>query len=86
MMDFSPLELREAHRALLSTLRKCEKMDPAKLGKSQRTLLERRISALRVALALIGREQAEAGPEQAEAGLPEKMVGQKACSSKTGRA
>jgi len=47
---------QEAHRALLSTLHKCEKMDRAKLGKSQRTLLERRIAALGSALWLIERE------------------------------
>ena len=57
MPDFTTEELSEAHRALLSTLRKCEKMDTAKLGKSQQTLLERRIAALKVALALIEKEQ-----------------------------
>lgn len=46
MQDFTVEELSEAHRALLSTLHKCEKMDAAKLGKSQQTLLERRIAAL----------------------------------------
>lgn len=40
--DFTPDELREAHRALLFTLNKCENMEAAKLGKSQQTLLERR--------------------------------------------
>ena len=50
-------ELAEAHRALLSTLIKCEKIDSGKLGKSQQTLLERRIDALKVALALIKKEQ-----------------------------
>lgn len=57
MSDFTQEELKEAHRALLSTLNKCEKMEMEKLGKSQRTLLERRIAALKVALALIEREQ-----------------------------
>ena len=57
MPDFTPDELSEAHRALLSTLLKCEKMDIAKLGKSQQTLLKRRIAALKVALALIEKEQ-----------------------------
>ena len=46
-------ELAEAHRALLSTLSKCEKIAPEKLSASQRTLLERRIAALKVALSLI---------------------------------
>jgi hypothetical protein len=49
-------DLSEAHRALLSTLIKCEKIDSDKMGKSQRTLLARRISALKVALALIEKE------------------------------
>jgi hypothetical protein len=57
MEEFTAKELNEAHRALLSTLRKCEKIDAAKLGKSQQTLLERRIAALKVALALIEKEQ-----------------------------
>lgn len=56
-MTFSAEELQEAHRALLSTLRKCEKIDSAKLGKSQQTLLERRVAALKIALALIEKEQ-----------------------------
>ena len=49
-------ELAEAHRALLSTLNKCEKIDGGKLGKSQQTLLERRIAALKLALELIIKE------------------------------
>lgn len=53
MTDYTPEELSEAHRALLSTLKKCEKMDAAKLPQSQRTLLERRIAALKLALDLI---------------------------------
>lgn len=32
MADFKPAKLNEAHRALLSTLHKCEKIDAAKLG------------------------------------------------------
>lgn len=57
MTSYSPEELSEAHRALLSTLKKCEKIDMAKLGKSQQTLLQRRIAALKLALELIEREQ-----------------------------
>ena len=49
-------ELLQVHRALLSTLQKCEKMDINKLGKSQQTLHERRIYALKIALALIEKE------------------------------
>lgn len=50
-------ELLEAHRALLSTLRKCEKIDADKMGRSQKTLLRRRIDALRLAVSLIEKEQ-----------------------------
>jgi hypothetical protein len=55
-------ELGEAHRALLSTLKKCEKMDADKLPQSQRTLLERRIAALKNALDLIGEKLEDATP------------------------
>lgn len=67
MQDFTVEELSEAHRALLSTLHKCEKMDAAKLGKSQQTLLVRRIAALKVALTLIEKEQSQ--KEQGEKSL-----------------
>jgi hypothetical protein len=50
-------ELTEAHRALSSMLQKCEKIDLDKQRKSQRTLLERRIAALKVALELIEKQQ-----------------------------
>lgn len=56
-MTYSAEELHEAHRALLSTLHKCEKIDAAKLGKPQQTLLVRRIAALKIALALIEKEE-----------------------------
>ena len=49
-------EFSEAHRALLSTLNKCEKIDGDKMGKSQKTLLERRIAAIKIALNLIEKE------------------------------
>ena len=49
-------ELAEAHKALLSTLRKCEKIDINNLAAPQRTLLERRIAALKIALGLIDKE------------------------------
>lgn len=67
MVDFTWEELSEAHRALLSTLRKCEKIELAKLGKSQQTLLERRIAALKIALALIEKEKGEKAEEAEEA-------------------
>lgn len=62
MHHFTSEELSEAHRALLSTLHKCEKIEITKLGKSQQTLLERRIAALKIALALIEKEQGPKGP------------------------
>jgi len=52
-------ELAEAHRALLSTLQKCEKINLDNLAASQKTLLERRISALKIALGLIDKEMAQ---------------------------
>ena len=52
-------ELTEAHRALLSTLHKCEKIDGSKMGKPQQTLLERRIAAFKLALSLINHELAK---------------------------
>jgi hypothetical protein len=57
MAEFLIEELNEAHRALLSTLHKCEKIDAGKLGKSHQTLLIRRIAALKVALTLIEKER-----------------------------
>jgi len=59
-------QLHEAHRSLLSALQKCEKIDTAKLPAQQRTLLERRIDALRIALVLIERE-AETEPDSHKA-------------------
>ena len=55
----SNTELAEAHRALLSTLKKCEKIDLDNLAASQRTLLERRIAALKIALGLIEKEMSQ---------------------------
>lgn len=55
--SYTKEELDEAKTALFSTLRKCEKVDEGKkLGKSQQTLLDRRIRALRLALELIEKE------------------------------
>lgn len=58
-IKYTAKELTEAHRALLSTLNKCEKMDADKLPQSQRTLLERRIAALQIALNLISEKLEE---------------------------
>jgi len=50
-------ELEEAKTSLASTLRKCEKIhESGRLQPSQKTLNDRRISALRIALSLIGKE------------------------------
>ena len=52
-------ELEEAEGALLSTLRKCEKIqEGGKLLPSQSTLLNRRVRALRLALGLIDERKA----------------------------
>lgn len=57
MKQYTEPELREAKRALESTLSKCEKALPKlAAGTSQHTLLTRRIDALRIALDLINRE------------------------------
>lgn len=57
MPQYTKEELEEARRAIDSTLRKCEKVQP-KLGPgtAQHTLLVRRIKAFEIALELIGRE------------------------------
>ena len=52
-------ELKEAHKALLSTLQKCEKINLDNLAASQKTLLTRRIAALKIALSLIDKELAQ---------------------------
>jgi hypothetical protein len=50
-------ELELARESLASTLRKCEKIqDSGKLQPSQKTLNDRRVDALRIAIELIGRE------------------------------
>jgi hypothetical protein len=60
MPDYTTEELTEAHLSLLSTLRKYEKvLESEKLPQSQRTLTERRVAALKIALTLIEREQSK---------------------------
>jgi hypothetical protein len=62
MSKYSKTELEEAKTALTSTIHKCEKIDEGKkLGKSQQTLLDRRIRALRLALDLIEKEMEKLG-------------------------
>ncbi len=63
MAEFTAAELREAHRALLSTLKKCEKINPEKLPTAQQTLLRRRSAALKVALVLIEKEMEQHGDD-----------------------
>ena len=61
--DFTGEELREALRAVASMIGKCEKVQgKPSLGASQRTLLDSRLKALRIALALIaGALESESG-------------------------
>jgi len=55
--SFTKEELEEALRAIVSTISKCEKVQPKlKQGTAQHTLLVRRIKALQIASALIKRE------------------------------
>lgn len=62
MDSYTKEELQEALRAIDSTIRKCEKVQPKLApGTPQHTLLVRRIKALRIASALIEREW-EAAP------------------------
>ena len=57
MNEYTELELEEAKTSLASTLHKCEKMqDSGRLQSSQKTLNDRRVRALRVALTLIEKE------------------------------
>lgn len=57
MDKFTKEELREALRAIESTISKCEKVQPKlKEGTSQHTLLIRRIKALRITVSLIEKE------------------------------
>ena len=57
MNEYTKKELEEAITALASTLHKCEMMqDSGKLQSSQKTLNDRRVKALRIALALIEKE------------------------------
>jgi len=62
MNDYSKTELEEAKAALASTLHKCEKIQAGgKLQSSQKTLNDRRVRALRLALALIEAKMEETG-------------------------
>lgn len=57
MENYTKEELEEALKAIDSTIRKCEKVQPKlKAGTSSHTLLIRRIKALQISSALITRE------------------------------
>ena len=57
MNEYTKQELEEAKTALASTLHKCEKMqESGRLQSSQKTLNNRRVKALRIALTLIEKE------------------------------
>ena len=57
MNEYTKQELEEAKTALASTLHKCEKMqESCRLQSSQKTLNDRRVKALRIALTLIEKE------------------------------
>lgn len=57
MSPYTKDELKEALRAITSTMAKCEKVQPKlRQGTAQHTLLIRRIKALRIASELIKRE------------------------------
>jgi hypothetical protein len=54
MSKYTKQELEEAMTSLASTLQKCEKMqESGKLQSAQKTLNDRRVNALRIALTLI---------------------------------
>lgn len=57
MGNYTREELEEAFRAIASTVRKIEKVqEKPTLGKSQQTLIERRLKAMKIASELISRE------------------------------
>ena len=55
-LKYSQSELLEAKKALSSTLAKCEKINQENFKASQKTLLQRRIEALKIALSLLDKE------------------------------
>lgn len=57
MSEYTKQELEEAKTSLASTLSKCVKMqESGRLQSSQKTLNDRRVNALRIALSMIERE------------------------------
>lgn len=60
MRSFTESELKEAKKAIDSTIKKCEKALPKlKENSAQQTLLERRIAAFNISLELIEKELLE---------------------------
>lgn len=61
MENYTREELEEALRAIASIIRKIEKVqEKPMLGKSQETLIERRLKAMKIASELISREMENA--------------------------
>ncbi|SCM79219.1 conserved hypothetical protein [uncultured Sporomusa sp.] len=61
MGNYTREELEEALRAISSTIRKIEKVqEKPTLGKSQQTLITRRLKAMKIASELISREMENA--------------------------
>ncbi len=61
MGNYTREELEEALRAISSTIRKIEKVqEKPTLGKSQQTLIARRLKAMKIASELISREMENA--------------------------
>ncbi|MDD4688918.1 MAG: hypothetical protein PHE51_04145 [Eubacteriales bacterium] len=57
MSEYTKSELEEAITSLVSTLHKCEKMqESGRLQSAQKTLNDRRVKALRIAVSLIEKE------------------------------
>jgi hypothetical protein len=57
MSGYTKQEMEEAKASLASTLHKCEKIqEGGRLQSSQKTLNDRRVKALRIALTLIEKE------------------------------
>lgn len=64
MPDPTAADLDDAQAALSSLLEKCRKsLDGGALSPSRQTLMRRRIAALEIAVALIGREMGRRQPD-----------------------
>lgn len=75
MNQFSPEELKEALRAIESTITKCEKVQPKlKEGTSQHTLLVRRIKAFQIASTLINQALESENKKDGYVGEYERLI------------